>query len=303
MTIANKTAAVVSALSVAGALAFGGAAVASANTVSAYQRLCKGYDACSLAGMPHYGYKEQSVNRYWLMFKGHNCTNYVAYRLIQNGAGTARPWSGTGNAHNWGHALADKTDQLPTVGSVAWWDSGAGGHGTLGHVAYVEQVISADEIIVSTDNWSGDFEWRRVLKTGDRWPTGFIHIADAAAPAVPVAEASAPTASPKATTQASHPVTSSTTVTLAKKRVKKGSRVKVTVRVNVAGMKSPTGKVVIRDGKKVIKRVTVKTSHKGTVTVKLPKLKVGKHKISVRYAGTGRVKASSSKTVTLRVIR
>ena len=47
-----------------------------------------------------------------------------------------------------------------------------------GHVAYVEQVISDTEIIVSEDYWGGDFYWRRVTKSGGGWPTGFIHFND-----------------------------------------------------------------------------------------------------------------------------
>ena len=50
--------------------------------------------------------------------------------------------------------------------------------GSAGHVAYVEQVVSETEIIVSEDYWGGDFYWRRITKTGGGWPSGFIHFND-----------------------------------------------------------------------------------------------------------------------------
>src|ERR671912_95046 len=61
---------------------------------------------------------------YWRMYSGHNCTNYVAYRLIENGMPNVRPWDGSGNATNWGVAMSRITDSTPTVGSVAWWKAG-----------------------------------------------------------------------------------------------------------------------------------------------------------------------------------
>lgn len=140
--------------------------------------LCTGYQGCQDAGFGNAGYRQASSTMYWRMYAGHNCTNYVAYRLIQNGMPDARPWSGDGNASNWGTAMASITDQTPTVGSVAWYKPHVTPAGSNGHVAYVEQVISPTEIIVSEDYWGGDFYWRRVTKTGGGWPTGFIHFND-----------------------------------------------------------------------------------------------------------------------------
>ena len=89
-----------------------------------------------------------------------------------------RPWEGSGNASNWGVAMAAITDQVPTVGSIAWYKPNVTPAGSAGHVAYVEQVISETEIIVSEDYWGGDFYWRRITKTGGGWPSGFIHFND-----------------------------------------------------------------------------------------------------------------------------
>ncbi len=140
--------------------------------------LCTGYAECQAAGYGHAGYRQASSTMYWRMFTGHNCTNYVAYRLIQSGMPNVRPWDGSGNASNWGVAMASITDQTPTVGSVAWYKPHVTPAGSNGHVAIVEQVISDTEIVVSEDYWGGDFYWRRVTKSGGGWPTGFIHFND-----------------------------------------------------------------------------------------------------------------------------
>ena len=140
--------------------------------------LCTGYQGCEAAGYGNGGYRQASSTMYWRMFAGHNCTNYVAYRLIQSGMPDVRPWEGSGNASNWGVAMASITDQVPTVGSIAWYRPNVTPAGSAGHVAYVEQVVSDTEIIVSEDYWGGDFYWRRITKTGGGWPSGFIHFND-----------------------------------------------------------------------------------------------------------------------------
>ena len=142
--------------------------------------LCTGYAGCEAAGYGHAGYRSASSTMYWRMFTGHNCTNYVAYRLIQNGMPDIRPWEGSGNAANWGVEMASVTDQTPRVGAVAWYKANVTPAGSAGHVAYVEQVVSDTEIIVSEDYWGGDFYWRRITRTGGGWPSGFIHFNDAA---------------------------------------------------------------------------------------------------------------------------
>ncbi len=151
-------------------------AVPTATASSVY--LCTGYKPCSQAGMTDSGYGAKNDAMYWRMYSGHNCTNYVAYWLIKAGMSTERPWSGTGMAYNWGHVMKDITDKVPAVGAVAWWDKNASGAGSSGHVAIVEKIVSDTEIIISEDSWSGDFHWRRIIKDGTTWPTGFIHFVD-----------------------------------------------------------------------------------------------------------------------------
>jgi len=148
--------------------------------LSASTYLCSGYAGCQAAGYPHAGYRQASSSMYWQMYAGHNCTNYVAYRMVENGMPNTRPWEGDGNASNWGVEMASITDQTPRVGAVAWWKAGVPPAGRSGHLAYVEKVISSTEILVSEDYWGGDFHWRRITKTGTGWPSGFIHFNDVA---------------------------------------------------------------------------------------------------------------------------
>jgi len=149
-----------------------------AQATAGYAILCSGYKGCAEQGMTASGYAQASSTMYWRMYPGHNCTNYVAYRLVKNGLPNTRPWTGSGNAENWGLAMADITDQTPTVGAVAWWKQNVWPAGSAGHVAYVEKVISPTEIIVSQDFWGGDFSWARITKDGKGWPNGFVHFND-----------------------------------------------------------------------------------------------------------------------------
>lgn len=99
----------------------------------------------------------------------------------------------------------------------------------------------------------------------------------------------------------------SATVTVAKassktsvslpKSVKKSKQATATIRISGKGLPKgyvPTGKVTIYDGKKKLKTVTLATSSKGTVKVKLPKLTAKTHTIKVSYAGNANLKSSTT---------
>ena len=132
--------------------------------------LCTGYTSCSDHGYSHSGYATNKGTSYWNMYTGTNCTNYAAYRLITtNGLPDKRPAPGVGNARDWGTAMASVTDSTPVVGAIAWWGK------TGNHVAYIERVVSGDEIWVSESNWSGAFDWRKITRAGGGWPDGIIH--------------------------------------------------------------------------------------------------------------------------------
>jgi surface antigen len=140
--------------------------------------LCTSYTRCAEAGMPNAGYAKAARSMYWRMYAGHNCTNYVAYRMIRSGMPDVRPWAGGGNATNWGTANRRLTDSVARVGAVAWWRAHANPAGAVGHVAYVERVLSPTEIVVSQDSWGGDFSWRRITRGSGLWPSGFVHFND-----------------------------------------------------------------------------------------------------------------------------
>jgi surface antigen len=138
--------------------------------------LCTGFTGCLTIGYTDGGYGGVYLQSFWSMTAGHNCTNYVAYRL-SHGRVVARP-PGTNSALTWGPAAVAAgvpVDDVPTVGSVAWWDAGvAGASATSGHVAYVEAVLPG-VVLVSEDNLNGDFRWRLMTRLDGTWPSGFIH--------------------------------------------------------------------------------------------------------------------------------
>lgn len=131
----------------------------------------------------------------WGLFKG-QCVSYVAWRLnvsmgYEEGDGDDFPFSmqkmgmaGNGNASEWSAGLGDagyETDDEPTPGSVAWWDSFAGFTGEAGHVAIVEHVGEGDregQVFVSQYNAAP-----RELQYSEQWVdmdeiSGYIHVAD-----------------------------------------------------------------------------------------------------------------------------
>jgi len=115
------------------------------------------------------------------MDPGHNCTNYVAWKLITNGV--ARPRTNPGNASTWAlNAYADGfvVDATPTVGAVAQWDAFTGGNGVDGHIAYVEKVNDDGTILISEDYWhEGNQNGPLTFRTIDAASVGhFIHYTD-----------------------------------------------------------------------------------------------------------------------------
>lgn len=138
--------------------------------------LCSGFSSCASKGLSNHGYKSVWYKMFWQMYPYRNCVNYVAFKVIQDGGPETRPWSGSGNATNWGYAMRQWRNDTPSHGAVAWWRAGDS-VGSYGHVAYVEKVVSSREIIVSESNYGSDFSYRRLTK-GANWPTGFIHVPD-----------------------------------------------------------------------------------------------------------------------------
>ncbi|WP_231249478.1 Ig-like domain repeat protein [Nocardioides furvisabuli] len=96
-------------------------------------------------------------------------------------------------------------------------------------------------------------------------------------------------------------MTSTTTATLSATRVKPGKRVKVGITVMVPGVTGPVGQIKVMDRTKVLKKLTLVTAKNGKVTVRLPKLKRGKHRIRVKYLGDATTQGSRSKAMRLSV--
>jgi hypothetical protein len=88
---------------------------------------------------------------------------------------------------------------------------------------------------------------------------------------------------------------------LAKKKIKVGTRGKATVTVKANGL-VPTGKVTIREGKKVLGTARLKAGDRGKVTITLRQRPNGKHTIVASYAGSDTVASGTSRAVVLTVI-
>lgn len=121
-----------------------------------------------------------------------NCTAYVAYRLMRNGASNFLV-PGQGNAVNWHrHARNGRkaVNGTPAVGAVAWWgaNSKRPGVGWAGHVAYVEKVSANGQAVYLSESHYGLGSSRLIVRKGSPyWPQAFLHIKDKpAAPAHPV---------------------------------------------------------------------------------------------------------------------
>lgn len=105
----------------------------------------------------------------------HNCTLYVAFRLMQNGVtlnwyDDAKNWSIRANSSH------VPVDQTPAVGAIAQWNSGISGH-----VAYVE-ASDASGITITMDDyytsqpWPNGYTARVHIAIGSpAWPDNFIH--------------------------------------------------------------------------------------------------------------------------------
>ncbi|MBU2075746.1 MAG: Ig-like domain repeat protein [Actinobacteria bacterium] len=98
------------------------------------------------------------------------------------------------------------------------------------------------------------------------------------------------------------PVESVTKARLLGKKVKQGDRGEVKVKVTSEAESAPTGTVTVTAGKKSVE-VELSEADNGTLKIRLPKLKPGKHEVSVEYSGDDAALASSDDAGTLRVTK
>lgn len=134
--------------------------------------LCSGVSVKDVAKCDS-GYAANMHFMHWRMYPGHNCTNYVAYRLKRDGV--PMPSYRLGNADTWApNAKRNgvRVDSKPEVGAVGAWPGRR-------HIVYVDEV-GPNYLIISEDNWPGYYPkgMYRKLKVfkGERgYPTQFIH--------------------------------------------------------------------------------------------------------------------------------
>lgn len=138
--------------------------------------LCKGFANCEKKGFSTRGYRAVHKKQFWGAVAGHNCTNYVAYRLTHKGRTTDRA-AKIGSASQWGVTLPKagvaKLHKNPRVGDVAWW-SYRKGSARKSHVAYVERVYKDGSVLVSEDNYKGTFYYTRYYKSHKLFPSSFL---------------------------------------------------------------------------------------------------------------------------------
>ena len=121
-----------------------------AAAITWYAKPCIGFDQCEDRGYGNGGYSAVYKKAHWNMYGGHNCTNYVAYRLGKRGVPQFTV-PGRGNARYWGEHARNKgyaVDSSPRKGDVAWWYDNMG---ASGHVALVESVnLAAGTVVVAS---------------------------------------------------------------------------------------------------------------------------------------------------------
>lgn len=90
---------------------------------------------------------------------------------------------------------------------------------------------------------------------------------------------------------------------LAKATARPGQRVRATVvvRIGEGATVRPQGTVVLRDGSRVVARLPLRATDRGTVAVRLPALAAGRHVLRATLRGSDLQVARSSATRTLRV--
>ena len=96
---------------------------------------------------------------------------------------------------------------------------------------------------------------------------------------------------------------SATVAKLAKAKIPTTKKGKVTITVSAPGLAAPLGAVQVKEGTQLLGQATLTAGNRGTVVVKLPKLKKGKHRLTAVYLGDALTNGSTSPTITLKVIK
>jgi hypothetical protein len=96
-------------------------------------------------------------------------------------------------------------------------------------------------------------------------------------------------------------LSSTTTATLAKRKITPRQRAVVNVTVDLLDLGVTLGKVQVKEGSKILATSALQSGD-GTISIRLKKLKIGKHKLTITYLGSVSTLASSDK-VTIKVIK
>lgn len=151
---------------------------------SAQTTVCSGVTTAEVRKCdPVTGYADAMAVSHWGMYKGHNCTNYGAYRLIMNGV--ARPSYNLGNANTWAERAKEhgiRVDTTPAVGAIGVWPG-------KNHLVFVD-VVGNGYLSTSEDNYpgyypKGMFRKLKVYPGDSSYPAQFIHFRDQMTSAVP----------------------------------------------------------------------------------------------------------------------
>ena len=97
-------------------------------------------------------------------------------------------------------------------------------------------------------------------------------------------------------------LTSTTTATAAKTKITQRQRAVLTVKVALIDFGVSLGQVQIKDGTKIIASPGLQTGKDGVLTIRLKKLKLGKHKLTITYLGSASTAPSTDK-VTIKVVK
>ena len=97
-------------------------------------------------------------------------------------------------------------------------------------------------------------------------------------------------------------LSSTLTATVAKKKITQRERAVLTVKVVLLDFGVSLGQVQVKDGSKVIANPGLQTGKNGVLTIRLKKLKLGKHKLTITYLGSTSTLASSGR-VTIKVVK
>ncbi|MFD1825335.1 SGNH/GDSL hydrolase family protein [Mumia zhuanghuii] len=146
--------------------------------------------------------------------------------------------------------------------------------------------------------------WTWMCSNGDIHAndTGHQKIADAFVTALaPKPQLPKPTPPKPAPAPVVKVATTTSAKLVGKHRITTKKRAAVRVRVRAARGVKPGGMLVVKDGKRTLKRVRVGAS--GIKRITLPRLKKGKHRITVTYGGSKTTKSSRSKPIRITVVK